>query len=274
MTQTEPLSIQPAELMDRLLEAEQRLAAVQHEVEHLNRLAMVGTLAAGVVHEINNALTPLLSYAQLAIGAPADHELSRQVAQKAVNAIDRVTQITDAILGYVRPEDEEAAAAADVGGCIDEVFSCLATPAGQDRVEVVVETPAGCRVRMRPVALQQVLMNLVLNAREAMAVQGGGRLTIRAECSPWNTGPQAAAAGVPGGDARVRIFVEDTGPGIDGKVLEQLFRPFVTGGKSGRKGNGLGLAVSERLVSQADGRIWAEAGAERGAVFVVELLAA
>ena len=273
MTQTEPLSIQPAELMDRLLEAEQRLVAVQHEVEHLHRLAMVGTLAAGVVHEINNALTPLLSYAQLAIAAPGDAELCRQVAQKAVNAIDRVTQITDSILGYVRPEDEDATASADVSACIDEVFSCLATPAGQDRVEVVVEAPTDCRVRMRPVALQQVLMNLVLNAREAMATQGGGRLTIRAECSPWNTGSRVAAAGTSGGAALVRIFVEDTGPGIQPELFEQLFRPFVTGGKAHRKGNGLGLAVCERLVGRADGRIWAEAGAERGAVFVVELLA-
>ena len=273
MTKTQPLSIQPAELMDRLVEAERRLSDLHREVEHLHRLSTVGTLAAGVVHEINNALTPLLSYAQLASAAPGDEALARQVAQKAIAAVDRVTQITDAILGFVRPggacDEGQGAQDADVAACLDEVFSCLAAPAGRDGVEVVIEVPLGCGVRMKPVALQQVVMNLVLNAREAMSAQGGGRLTIHAECSTWNSGGEESSGRA---GQRVRLSVEDTGPGVCEAVRSRLFEPFVT--SRGGEGNGLGLAVCRRLVTEAGGRIWCEPGEERGARFVLELFPA
>lgn len=263
MHQPKARPIPHAEVMDRLLEAERQLADLHQEVEHLHRLSTVGTLAAGVVHEINNALTPLLSYAQLAAAAPGDDALGRQVVQKAIAAVDRVTQITDAILGFVRPDalDSPADRVADVGACIDDVFSCMGRSSGCDGVRTVVEAPMGCRVRMRPVALQQVLLNLILNAHHAMAGLGSGTLTIRAECSTWEGGPKR----------KVRIAVSDTGPGISDDVAPRLFEPFVTsrGGSGG--GNGLGLAVCRRLLTEAGGRIWAERAPEGGAMFVMEV---
>ncbi len=270
MNQSQSLQIQPAELMDRLLQAERRLSDFQRETEHLQRLATIGTLAAGVAHEINNALTPLHSYAQLASAAPDDEVLRGQVIQKAISAIERVTQITDSILGFARPEFAGSTGNAEVAACIDEVFNCLAKPVGRDSIETVVEAPLGCRVAMRPVALQQVLTNLVMNARSAMAA-GGGRLTIRAECSTWNTPPEDAAGTSASGGRRVRIWVEDTGPGIAEGVRARLFEPFVTS-RGEDEGNGLGLAVCRRLVQEAGGRIWLEPSeGGLGARFVVEL---
>lgn len=261
-----------------------------------------------IAHELNNILTPVLSYAQLALSRPGDRALAERALTRAVAGVESAAKVTAAILAFAREDDGGEGAggrpdaaggpcdgegagdtsnhnskAADVAAVAEEVLESLGDRLRGCEVEVNVGggrggakarsrcgdeagvkggAPgggAGCykivgggvRVRMDAVLLRQVLVNLVRNAAEAMV--SGGRIGIAAR----------------GRGGWVRIVVEDDGPGIEPRVLERLFSPFVSGkgggaggrgsaageGGGGEAGTGLGLAIVKRIVESAGGRI-------------------
>jgi signal transduction histidine kinase len=249
------------ELLAHLEQLEAQLEAIKAELTHSHRLAMLGTLAATIAHEFNNILTPMMSYAQIALAQPDDHALLVKAVEKALSGGERAARIAAAVLGFASQDSSEGSeqpAAADLRAVIDETFACLAREPRRDGIELVLDLPP-VHVAIEPLKLQQVLLNLITNARKAMG-RGPGRLTI--------------AAREAGGDGRqVRISVADTGPGIAPQVRQQLFEPFVTcpidrdGAAMGEKGTGLGLSICRDLIEQAGGRIWAESESGQGAVF-------
>jgi len=272
-----PLSLSNAEDPTKALDAAgDALAKITGETNHMERLATLGTLAAGVVHEINNVLTPVLAYAQMAATKPADQALLVKALEKTILGVETATRIADAILGFAGHSDENEA---DVGRVVQASLECLARDPNKDQIAMQIEVQPGTTVRMNPLSLQQVLMNLLLNAHAAMSGEHGtghrgGRLTV---------------AAITRADGTVGIRVSDTGPGIPKEIAGRIFEPFVTskraaatgsglgtsgksgGGGGGGGGSGLGLAICRRLVEQAGGSITASSVPGQGTTFLVIL---
>lgn len=255
-----PISEQTA-LVERIEELAARIEQLERDLQHAERLATVGTLAGAIAHEFNNILTPVMSYAQLALHSPDDKELVTKALQKAVDGTEKAAHIAASVLGFIR--DDDMAPITHVAAAIQDSLTCLAREPEKDGIELITEIPQDCWVRIRPVALQQVLMNLVLNARDALRPRGG-RLVIKSECSPWNSG---------GRNASVTITISDTGHGIAPDLLPRLFQPFVRGPKAAGapRGTGLGLVICKRLITEAGGTIDVTSELGKGTTFTIRL---
>lgn len=221
------------------------LDSLKDDSEHIYRLATLGTLAAGIAHEINNILTPALAYAHLAKSNPDDQAIQAKAIEKSISCIETATRIARHVLDFSSQREEDPVAS--VEACIRSALECLARDPAKDRIKVNVKDHARSTVVMKPLALQQVLLNLLLNACEAMRGRGG---TLRIES-------------IDRADGTTSISIKDTGPGIDPKIAGRIFQPFVTSRPSSDashkgSGSGLGLTICQRLVDQAAGTIAAE----------------
>lgn len=239
-------------------QVEAQFDKVREGLTHSHRLTTLGTIASVIAHEYNNILTPIISYAQIALAQPEDTELLKKAVEKALSGAERAAKISSSLLGFAREHDHELAA--DVAAVVHETLGCLGREPRKDGIELRVNLPPGARVAMSPLNLQQVLLNLVLNARKAMR-RKGGVLSI--------TGQRE-------GDELV-LEVADTGPGIPPQILDRLFEPFVThrigdaDDPSAPRGTGLGLCICRDLLRNAGGDIWAESRPGVGATFTLRL---
>ena len=162
------LSAIPAEqdVLARLHKAEADLDALRKELDHCCQLATLGTLTAGIAHEINNILTPVLAYAQLARSNPDDAALRAKALDRAVAGVQSASRITEAVLGFARSDDE--AEHAIIAETIDSSFACLSRDPRRDGIRLVIDVDPALIVRIKPLALQQVLLNLILNSVSAL----------------------------------------------------------------------------------------------------------
>ena len=252
-----------------------------HELAALERLATLGTLVGSVAHEFNNILTPMLSYAQMARSSAPDSDLRPRALDKAIDSAERASQICSSILGYLQDEPHPTA---HVAMAVRDALQCLGvampperiggTLPGAGAVHVEVDVERDAWVAIRPVALQQVLINLILNARDALIGAGRGRygqIHVAARCSTWNTAEA------------VEIRISDNGPGIPQELLPRLFQPFARGSRPEPSaglaadappvhvGTGLGLAICKRLIESADGTIDVASEPGKGAAFTITL---
>jgi len=217
----------------------------------LHRLAEAGQIATGMAHEARNALTGVLGFAQLArkrIAAGAVDEVGEMVGLIEEEA-RRCLAILTELLDYGRPRAQVIGPVdvAELVRSVERLASGRLRLAGSTlRTQVAPSLPP---VRGEPSLLAQVLLNLALNAMEAMPDGGTVRIEARAA------------------DGAVEVAVTDEGPGVDPSVRDRLFSPFATT-KGG--GTGLGLFVSRAIVDRLGGALVHEAG-ERGATFVVRL---
>jgi len=195
-------------LLAQFDELEAEVQRIRQELSHSHRLATLGTLTSTIAHEYNNILTPVISYAQFALANPDDPELMRKAVEKALSGAQRAAQISSSLLGFAR--DEQPDAPATLPDVVDEALACLGRPLDKDGIQLSVDVPH-VHLAISPLNLQQVLLNLILNARKAMR-RTGGSLTIRATVA---------------GDT-CRIDVADTGPGIPEQLKPRLFEPFAT----------------------------------------------
>lgn len=245
----------------QLEQIEAQLASLKDELEGAHKLAMLGTLTAGIAHEINNILTPVLAYAQLAQATPEDEGLARKAIDRAISGVLSASRITEAVLGFAR--QGESSDCAHVAEVVEASLATIGRDPARDGIDLLVRVPAALEVRIAPLALQQVLMNLLINAMRAMAQQGG-RITVEAR---EEAGGHAA------------ILICDNGPGIPEPLLGRLFDPFVSGcarqprsrGTGVVGGSGLGLAVCKRLVENAGGTIDVSSTEGQGASFTIVL---
>ena len=257
------LSAVPAEqdVIARLQKAEADLDALRKELDHTCQLATLGTLTAGIAHEINNILTPVLAYAQLAMSNPGDAALRAKALERAVAGVQSASRITEAVLGFARSDDE--AEHAVIIEMIDSSLACLSRDPARDGIRLVIDVDPALTVRIKPLALQQVLLNLILNSVTALHGKPG-ELRISAEERP---------------DGTTLIRFRDTGPGIPSEIELTLFDPFVTTHRNGKPsptchgGSGLGLAVCRRLIENSGGSIVLDQSTEggHGASFAISL---
>jgi signal transduction histidine kinase len=234
------------------------LARAQERLVRSERLASVGRLAAGLAHEIGNPIAALLGFEELLLMGGLDPAEQRDFLERMKKETERIHRILRDLLDFARPAvatragEGAAETPGEVGEAVADVLSLVKPQkALRDvtlRADVAPDVP---RVLLSHQRLVQVLLNLVLNAADAAP---RGHVTVR-----------AARAG----EGRVRVEVEDDGPGIAPEVRDRLFEPFVTTKPVG-EGTGLGLAVCRGLVEAVGGTIGLE-GVAPGARFVIEL---
>ncbi len=248
---------------------------LEAQFQQAQKMETVGRLAGGVAHDFNNLLTLILGYGNMVLQALADRPaLSRQV-EAIVHAGESAAGLTRQLLAFSRHQ-VLVPTVIDVNALIRQLEQMLRRLIGED-IELVTDLePRLARIRADAGQIEQVLMNLVVNARDAMP--GGGRLTLSTRNQPAaaaGTGSDGAARAGAYADAsadgtHVVLRVADTGCGIDAAVMPHLFEPFFTTKEAG-KGTGLGLATVYGIVHQSGGHLEVESVPGQGASFGVYL---
>lgn len=234
--------------------AEEREIQLLHELHMSNRLAAIGRLAAGVAHEINNPLTGVLGYCERLIRKSRDKALARDL-EKIRDSAKRIARVTGNLLAFSR-QDKPRKEPVDISRVLQESLELSVYGVTQGGVKVVLDLAPRLPVVMGDFQrLQQVFLNLILNAEQVMAeTRRGNKLTIKTELA---------------GDF-VRVSFCDDGPGIPAENVDKLFEPFFT--TRGRKdGTGLGLSICHGIIAEHGGRMYVKSLAGKGATFFVEL---
>lgn len=250
---------------------------IYDRMKERDRLAALGSMAAGLAHEVKNPLGAIKGAAQLleevAEASKDPDPTMKEFLGIILEETDRLNRVVGSFLDYARPHagnpvplDINAAVRRSV-----QILSSQKTDETDIRLELADALP---RASIDPEKLRQVLMNLVQNAAQAM--NGRGRVTIttshrRAPRTAWVTSPPSGNSGrLPADDSTevVEISVADTGPGISQKVLKNLFVPFFT---TKEQGTGLGLAISQSIVQNAGGSIQVQSQQGAGSRFTITL---
>lgn len=232
---------------------------LEQQLQQAQRLDTVGRLAGGIAHDFNNLLTAILSSASVARDClPPDHEAQADLADVQL-AGERATQLTKQLLAFARrqPVAQQPIELNERVSTMERMLSRLVGPAVALRVTLGESL---WHVRADGPQLEQVLVNLAVNARDAMP--GGGRLTIRTGNRTLGEGAGPLPRPMPAGDY-VEIVISDTGSGMDAETLAHVFEPFYTTKPVGQ-GTGLGLAMCYGIVRQHHGAIWIESSPGRG----------
>ncbi len=223
---------------------------LQAQLQQQQKLESIGTLASGVAHEINNPINGIMNYAQLIIDRSRGSRTMQTYAREIIGETERVANIVRALLTFARQENERHSPAwlADI---VDTTLSLVRTILRHDQIALTVDLPEGLpRVRCRSQQIQQVLMNFITNARDALNERYPGSdddKTLRI----------GGAILDEDGKKWVRLTVEDHGTGIPEDAMLRLFDPFYTT-KSPGVGTGLGLSVSHGIAREHDGRLQVE----------------
>jgi PAS domain S-box-containing protein len=237
---------------------------LEEQFRQSQKMEAVGRLAGGVAHDFNNLLTVILGYSDVVSNQlPADHPL-RQEVEQIRKAGERAAALTRQLLAFSRTQ-VLLPQLIDVGEIVTDIDKMLRRLIGEDVDLVTVCDPRTGRVKADPGQLEQVLMNLAVNARDAMP--GGGRLTIETHNVNFDeAGAREHVTAQPG--SYVMIEVSDTGSGMDAETKAHIFEPFFTTKEKG-KGTGLGLATVYGIVKQSGGFLWVSSEPGRGTTFKI-----
>jgi signal transduction histidine kinase len=235
------------------------IEGLRRQVIALQRISSLGVLAGGVFHELNNALTPILSYAKLGLRNPDPAYRERALTQ-IVEAAQRASTITRSMLGLSRPGGSlDHREPTELVRLVREVIALVEKDMAKHRVRLDVKLVGEPWARVHPAQIQQVLLNLLINARQAMP--DGGTVRVR--------------LGLDAAGRRAELSVADTGVGIAPGDLRRIFEPFYSTKTSpdaaGQGGTGLGLAVCRDIVEAHHGRLRAESRLGQGSTFTLIL---
>ena len=226
---------------------------VEEQAQAAQRLEAVGRLAGGVAHEINNALQGVLGFNSFILRRLGADDPTRSDAEQVQRSGERAARITQQLLAYSRRQVLQQLDL-DLARVVNDFSPMLRQALGPDGTLVLEPASGRTTVHADRTQLEQVLINLTLNARDAMP--GGGRLTIRVEpirlTEAWVM-QHGAARLAPGN--YVQLTVEDTGVGMDAETRARVFEPFFTTKPVGQ-GTGLGLSVVHGIVRQSGGQVW------------------
>jgi PAS domain S-box-containing protein len=233
-------------------------AELERRLVQADKLSSIGLLAAGVAHEVNTPLAVISTYAQMLAKQISGDEQKAPLLEKIARQTFRASEIVNSLLNFSRTSSTEFVAV-DLNKVIRETITLVdhQLSSSQVRVELSLHETS-LQIKGSPGKLQQVLLNLVMNAKDAM--HGGGTLTVITSQH----------------DGQARVAVADTGYGIPEHVLPRIFDPFFTTkndpsftAEGGRKGTGLGLSVSYGIVREHGGEIEVESTQGRGTRFVL-----
>lgn len=241
------------ELLAPVSEADQ----LRQQLLQAQRLSSVGALASSVAHEFNNILTTIINYARLGLRAENDLAARTQAFEKILKGGQRAATIVNSMLGFARNHSNQRTRT-DLVRLVEEVLLLTEKDLSKHRIQVERKYQSHPIVIAVPGQIEQILLNLVINARQAMP--NGGRL----RCEVRNNTRT--------GFAEVRIA--DSGVGIPPDQLRLIFEPFYTTkepDEHGHGGTGLGLSVCRQIIEQHRGRIRVESVVGKGSTFTVKL---
>jgi signal transduction histidine kinase/CheY-like chemotaxis protein len=219
------------------------------QLHHSQKMEAVGRLAGSIAHDFNNLLTIIDGYSSLIIADPESEE-TEQNAQEVVAAARKASFITRKLLSFSHKEQPEPVIL-DLNTTLADTDKMLSRLIGEKIQLITRFSPETIYVKADPIQLGQVLMNLAVNARDAMP--HGGRITVKTDLQEVADGEHHKPAEFPAETYAV-ISVRDTGEGIDPEKIDQIFEPFFTTKASG-KGTGLGLSIIKTIVKQTGGFI-------------------
>jgi signal transduction histidine kinase len=230
---------------------------LRQQLLQAQRLSSVGALASSVAHEFNNILTTIINYAKLGLRAEADTAARTQALEKILKGSQRAATIVNSMLGFARNNSSQRNLT-DVVGLVEEVLILADKDLSKHRVQVEKNFAGRPQAPVVAGQIEQILLNLIINARQAMP--RGGRLRLDVQ-ENRRTG-------------MVEIKVSDSGVGIPPEQLRMIFEPFYTTkepDEHGSGGTGLGLSVCRQIIEQHNGRIRVESVVGKGSTFTVKL---
>ena len=244
--------------------AEEIQGKLQHQLRQAQKMEAVGQLAGGIAHDFNNLLTVVLGYCDLLrrkLG-PADSRVAD--VEEIMKAAEAAATLTHQLLAFSRRQVLQPRIL-DLNEVVTNVERMVARVIGEDIDIRMVIDPAIGRIEVDPGQVEQVLMNLVINARDAMPK--GGRLLIQTENVAFDGGGGILRDDIKPG-SYVMVAVSDTGIGMDAETKARIFEPFFTTKEPG-KGTGLGLATVYGIVKQSGGHVWVYSEPGGGSTFKV-----
>jgi signal transduction histidine kinase/CheY-like chemotaxis protein len=251
------------------LSQQQALESSHVQLLQAQKMEAVGRLAGGIAHDFNNLLTVILGFSRALLGECPPDSPQREDLSEIHAAAERAAALTRQLLTFSRRQNVEPRVV-DLSHAAQSIESMLRRLLGED-VELCLELASSeCWVMADPSQLEQLLVNLAVNGRDAMP--DGGRLTVRTRVVYVDEGSRVGLRLPKAGDYMV-LEVEDSGTGIPEDLREQVFDPFFTTKDPG-KGTGLGLSIAYTVVSQAGGAIRALGSPSKGTIIEIHWPAA
>jgi signal transduction histidine kinase len=230
---------------------------LREQLLHAQRLSSVGTLASSVAHEFNNILTTVINYAKLGMRAECSDASKQQAFEKILKGSQRAATIISSMLGFARNSSTQRELV-DLVALLEEVLILTEKDLSKHQIKIDKRFQGRPKAPVVKGQIEQILLNLIINARQAMS--SGGKLTLDVR---ENQRTHMA-----------EIAICDTGVGIPPEQLRLIFEPFYTTKKpddQGRGGSGLGLSVCRQIIEQHHGRIRVESIVGKGSKFTVKL---
>lgn len=235
----------------------EELESLRQRLLQTQRLSSLGALASSVAHEFNNILTTIINYAKIGLNNK-DEAARTKSLEKILTASERAAKITGGMLGFARSKPAERRPT-DVVTLVGEVLVLVEKDLTKHRVKLHTRFVGRPQAVVSATQIQQIILNLIINARQAMPQGGHLRIEVR-ECIETNL---------------VEIVVSDTGSGIPAEQLRHIFDPFFTTkdgpDDTGKGGTGLGLSICRDIIEAHHGRIRVESLVGRGTTFTVKL---
>ena len=235
---------------------------LEEQLQHAQKMEAVGRLAGGVAHDFNNMLTVISGYNRMLLDELSPADPLRSYVEEALTAADRAAELTNQLLAFSRRQIMQPKVV-NVNAVVKQSDKMLRRLIGED-IEVVfrLKDDVG-NIKVDPGHLEQAIVNLAVNSRDAMPV--GGRLTVETCNVHLDENYARSHVGVKAGEF-VMIAVSDNGTGMDAATRQHIFEPFFTTKEKG-KGTGLGLATVYGIVKQAGGDIWVYSELGQGTTF-------
>lgn len=241
----------------RAAAAEAAAREAQAQLAHITRVTMLGELTASIAHELNQPLAAIVLNGNAALrwlaGQPANLDEANKAAQRIVRDAVRATDLIKRLRGLTKKSVGKAVWL-DLNQTVTETLPLIQNEVGRNRAVLRTELAAGLpRVQADPVQVQQVILNLIVNALEAVKGQPLREVTVLTR---------------PGQTGEALVSVHDSGRGLAAALPDHIFEPFYT---TKPEGMGMGLAISRSIVESHGGRIWTEPGVSRGTTFTFSL---
>ena len=216
-----------------------------------DKLSGLGTLAAGIAHEMNNPLFAIMGYSETIVDG-SDYSKAKEYAQKILERSKHMASVIQNISGYTRSNAEDIPSDVNINDLLDFALEMAVLQSYTDNIEVIKNYSPLPPLKMKPEEAQQIFLNVLSNAVQAM--HGKGKIFLTSSHV----------------DNDVVVEIRDTGPGIPSEYLAKVFDPFFTTKKQG-EGTGLGLNIIHGLVEKYGGRITVDSKLEEGATFTISL---